>query len=1573
MTGGLVSGELTDPGYWVRHVREPVRFADGLATVRGLGVSRLVEVGPEAVLTALARQSLDETDTVTFAPLMRRPKNGTTAHTTLLTAAAHLHASGAPIDWHLPAPTPARHLDLPTYPFQRRRYWVEPTVSSTDVGAAGLDGTQHPLLGAAVTVADTGGALLTGRLSVDTQPWLADHRVGDEVFFPGTGMLELVVRAGDQVGCRRVEELTLHAPLVLPEPGAVQVQVTVGPADEHGLHPVGVYSSSTASDAPEQWVRHASGTLSAAASQPTESNDTDWPPSGAQSIDIDALYPDLAESGLRYGPVFQGLRRAWRLDDEVFADVALADAQAGARFGLHPAVLDAALHAVALSSANGGAAALPFSWSGFELQSSGAAALRVRIRPLAANEVALRITDQTGHPVASVDSLALRPLAGLDQQPDGTPPLYQLTWVPVATPPEPQAVQEWDALDPAATPTGVVVLRTSRDAEDVVTDVHARTARVLTVLQQFLSDPRLAGASLLVATQGAVPAAGETVSDLAGAAVWGLVRSAQSENPDRFILIDTDTDTEVDADIDIDALGLAAAADEPQLALRDGRLFAARLAALPVPAETSPAFAEHGTTLVTGAFGALGRRVSRHLVSKHGVRRLLLVGRRGAQTPGATELLDELAGLGAEVTAAACDLSDRDEVAHLLAGVPADAPLTAVVHAAGVLDDGVIPSLTPERLDTVLAAKADAALHLHELTSNADLSAFVLFSSASGLLGAPGQGNYAAANTLLDALAENRRSQGLPGISLAWGMWAVADGMADSDEPVSSGGLLGHTAEQGLAMLDAALRCDRALVVPLRLGLAELRREPESLPAMFRTLAPVRRRRSGTGHPAGASALRKLLRDVPEAEWEQTLLTLVRREAAAVLEYPDLAAVEATKAFRDMGFDSLAGVELRNRINAATGLRLPATLVFDHPEPAVLARFLREQAVGSAAAAPSVVRRTSTAEDDEPIVIVSMACRFPGGVSSPEDLWRLVAEGRDAVSPFPTNRGWDIARLVDPSRTVPDTSYVDNGGFLYDADLFDGDFFGISPNEALIMDPQQRLLLEASWEAFERAGIDPGTLKGSRTGVFAGVMYHDYPHNAATGAIASGRVSYVFGLEGPSMTVDTACSSSLVALHLAAQALRSGECSLALAGGVTVMSTPETFVEFSRQRGLSADGRCKAFAEAADGTGWSEGVGLFLVEKLSDARRLGHPVLAVVRGSAVNQDGASNGLTAPNGPSQQRVIRQALANAGLSAADVDLVEGHGTGTRLGDPIEAQALLATYGQDRTGEPLYLGSVKSNLGHAQAAAGASGVIKLVEAMRHGVMPASLHVDAPSSQVDWSAGAVSLLTEARDWPVVGRPRRAAVSSFGISGTNAHVILEQPPVVEDLPAPEDMPGAEDQPALEDSAGPEAVAGSAVVVSARSAEALVKSAGRLASWWAGRGDVGVGEVASALAGGRAGLEHRAVVIASSREEAIDALSSLASGVPGSSSLASGGPGAVVGRVLSGRTGWLFTGQGSQWLGMGRELHGSDPVFAAGFDEACAAVDVHLERPLCEVVWGDDPAGVDATVFTQAGLFVVQA
>nr|WP_053692550.1 type I polyketide synthase [Streptomyces sp. WM6372] len=1567
-----VHGELSEdwgtPDYWTRHLREAVRFADTVQHLHAKGVSRFLELGPDAVLTALTRTTLDteadaeaEAETPVVEPVLR--KNRPEAHS-LLSALAQLHTTGTPLDWTaFYQAAEDRWSELPTYAFQHQRYWLEGAAAGggAGLGSAGLEAVGHPLLSAALPAADSGEVVLTGRLSVDTQPWLADHDVLGSILLPGTGFVELAVRAGDQVGCDRIEELLLEAPLIVPARGGVALQVRVGAPDASGARSIGIHSRGSAPDAP--WTRHAYGTVVPGA--PAAAFDlSQWPPAGATPLDVTGAYDRLLERGYAYGPVFQGLKAAWVQGDDVFAEVALPETAHGdaALFGLHPALLDAAMHADLLGGdgAAEGATLLPFSWNGVTLHAAGTSVLRVHIRRVRGDEVsAIMVADETGAPVATVESLVSRPVseAQLAAASGGaSAALHRVEWLRTA-PSGAEAAEA--AVYFAPVPAGA----------DAAARVREVVPQVLAKVQEWLADPESASARLAVVTRGGVPVLAGEDADPAQAAVWGLVRAAEAENPGRFVLVDVAAGTR-DPGADVAA---AVASGEPETAVRSGEVRLPRLTRIPAPAPVSP-WGTTGTVLITGGTSGLGALVARHLVTEHGVRHLLLTSRRGPGAPDASAIVAELAELGAHASVAACDVTDRESLAGVLAGIDAAHPLSGVVHAAAVAGGGLVGSLTAEGFDSVLRPKTDGAWNLHELTRDSGLSAFVLFSSAGGSVLAAGQADYAAANSFLDGLAAHRRAAGLPATAPAFGMWGISTGLGgdltDADlERMKRLGLPALTVAEGLALFDAAVAGFDAVVLPLKTDAAALAARGEDLPALLRGKVRGPVRRTVQAHAAETSELERRLAGASAQERDRIVLELVRTQVAAVLGHPSPDAIGPETAFREQGFDSLAAVELRNLLQAATGLRLPATLVFDYPNSRAVAGFVVDKLSATttkAAPAAATAPRATAATDSDPIAIVSISCRFPGGVRSAEDLWDLVAEGRDAVGAFPTDRGWDADAIYDPEPGTPGKTYAKDGGFLYDAAEFDAEFFGIMPREALAMDPQQRLLLEAAWETFERAGIDPQTLRGSRTGVYAGIMYHEYGSrltdvpedlagylgNGSAGSIASGRVAYTLGLEGPAVTVDTACSSSLVSLHMACQALRSGEITMALAGGVTVMPTPDLFVDFSQQRGLAADGRSKAFAGAADGTGWAEGIGLLLVERLSDAERLGHPVLAVIRGSAINQDGASNGLTAPNGPSQQRVIQQALAAAGLTTADVDAVEGHGTGTRLGDPIEAQALLATYGQGRDEDkPLWLGSIKSNIGHAQAAAGVSGVIKMVEALRHGVLPKTLHVDEPSPQVDWTEGNVRLLTEPVEWPAGGRPRRAGVSSFGLSGTNAHVILEEAP----------QATADAEPVA---VTPAAGVPVALAVSAKSAKALPRQAEALRAHLEAHPEQSLADVGYSLVASRAALDHRAVVLADDREGALRELAKLAGGVESAD--------AVTGSRADGATAFLFTGQGAQRLGMGRELHAAFPVFAEALDEVAAAVDPYLRTPLYEVIWGEDEELLNSTAYTQPALFAIE-
>ncbi|MFG3142842.1 type I polyketide synthase, partial [Streptomyces sp. NPDC048211] len=1480
----------------------------------------------------------DTTDTTALITGTLRRNEGTLHRFHL--SLAHLHSHGTPVDWTpaLPETGGDAPYDLPTYPFQHRSYWLEDAATDGDPESLGLHTTQHPLLTAATTLAQGDALLLTGRISLRTHPWLADHTMDGTAVLPAAAALELALEAGRLLGDLPVAELSVDTPVVVPATGGVDVQVTAGPPRGDGrreltLHTRAYDEGDDDSTLHRAWTSHVTGLLDTPAPGPGASAPeplTSWPPAGATAVDVGEVHERLEARGYELGAALRGLARLWRLGDELYAEVSAPEgiaADAG-RYGLHPALLTAALHEVL---ARGEELLEPAVWQGVSLHAVGAGGLRVRVSRRG-DGFAVLLADPAGAPVASVDSVVLRPpaagaldrtdrvrhdwLLGTDWTPvpatgDGTPLPYT-SWTSST---EPEAGLRDAFGDAVHVPYGPAP---SEDGAPGLVLLHASSAsELLPALQTWISGEADSDTHLVVLTHHAVTTGPDDVQDLVPSPVWGVIRAAQSENPGRITLVDLDAEP-----ASLNALPAALTAGEPQLALRNGAVRVPRLvASTPQDAGELPVLPEESTVVVSGG-GDLAAAAAVHAVTALGARRLLLL----SPDPG---LADRLTGLGAEALVVDGDASDRDALAGALASLPSAHPVGAVFHAPAAPDRAVLLSTAPEEFEGWLRASGAAAWNLHELTLGLDLGAFVLLApDASSALGGTGRASAAALGAYLDALAQHRVSLGLPGVSLSWG---PRGSVPDS----AFHGLVRFAEDQVTAALELALRSTgRPALLAARLDRAALGAQAGTglLPPVLRSLIRTVRTAAGAD-AAAAGTLVSALIGLSGPEQLRLLGELVGEQVAGVLKHSAGDTVDASRAFKDLGFDSLTAVELRNRLNTATGLRLPSTLVFDHPSPAALAAHLRDRLLGDGAGTVTAAPTARTpVRDGEPIAIVSMACRYPGGVRTPEDLWQVVASERDVISPFPTNRGWDLDSLFDPDPAHAGTSYAREGGFLHDADRFDPAFFGISPREATSMDPQQRLLLESAWEAFERAGIDPTSLHGSRTGVFAGVVYTDYGARVklpadmegylgigSAGSIASGRIAYTLGLEGPAVTVDTACSSSLVALHLAVQSLRRGECDLALAGGATVLANPDIFIGFSRQRGLAPDGRCKVFAAGADGTAFGEGVGLLLVERLSDARRNGHEVLAVVRGTATNQDGASNGLTAPNGPSQQRVIRQALADAGLTTSDVDAMEAHGTGTTLGDPIEAQALLATYGQDRPAEhPLWLGSLKSNIGHTQAAAGVGGIIKMVQAMRHGLLPRTLHVDEPSPHVDWDAGDVRLLTEAREWLPDGRPRRAGVSGFGMSGTNAHVVLEEAP--DDVTADEPVvTGAAPLPWL---------------LSGHNAEALATNAGQVRRYLQEHPEADPRPLVKALATGRAGLAHRAVVVAQDRDRLLENLAGLERGTAGAD--------AVRGTVTeSGRTVFVFPGQGSQWEGMARELLATSPVFTQHLTAAAEALQPH--------------------------------
>ncbi|WP_333771959.1 SDR family NAD(P)-dependent oxidoreductase, partial [Streptomyces sp. IBSBF 3136] len=1595
VTGEPVTEEL-DAGYWYTNLRETVRFAPTVERMLADGYRHFVELSPHpSLLTALRTVGEDTGQELTAVGSLRRDESGPAC---LDRATAELHVHGRHVDWRRLV-RDGDTADLPTYAWDAPRHWIEPDTATA--GPALFDRAAHPLLGIQLQSADETRWTFRDEWSPGTAAWLSDHTVFGRTVVSGTTLMELcraalaVARPDEPAD---VTDLLLLAPLVLPATGTVEVCVEVVTASS--VPEITVYSRPRGQDAPG-WTLHATASASASAAESvpdTAGGPPVWPDT-AEEAWTEQTYERLAALGLGYGPAFQAVRSAVTTGDgELLARIGLPATVRDTTdpYPVHPALLDAALHVTAALAPADGRALLPVAVGRSVLPSGGAHELTARVRRTGGSgtDLTLDVTlwDPDGLPAGRLENVRLRAAdpADLDAGSENARHLYEVAWTTVAE--EPPAERREPGAD--------VVVRVWPDVatdEEPARAAHELAATALAELQQLIALPEdRAPRRTLWVTRGAVAAAeGDAVPGYARSVLWGLARSARAEHPDLGLtLLDLDLDLDVNLDVDLDpgadpgpdldlgahprgdapasVLATAAAlADEPELALRSGKLLAPRLVrARPANARgtaeradvATPSLPTDGTVLITGGLGAVGRHIAR-LLAERGVPRLLLTARQGAEDPRAAATIAELAALGAEAEVVACDVTDPAAVAEAVARAGERLPLRGVVHCAGALDDGVIAELTPERLARVLRPKADGALHLHRLTAGLSLDLFLLVSSAAGVVGNAGQGNYAAANVLLDQLGHHRRAQGLPGVSVSFGAWA-GEGLAAAHADLDRMARLGHralTPEQGRDLVALALRRDAPHVVAWALDLPRLRASGAASTALWRSLLPAPRT------PDAADALADRLARLPEAERAARVVALVRDEASRALGLRSAESVRPDQPLRDLGMDSVTAVELRNRIGARLGVRLPATLLFDHPTADRLAAYLLKQVLGGTPGATRQAAAPGTASApaaDAPIAVVAMACRLPGGVTDPDGLWRLVAEGRDAVGPFPAGR-WDVESLYDPDPDALGKSYAREGGFLDDIESFDAGFFGITPREAAAMDPQQRLLLETAWEALERAGIVPAGLQGSTTGVYVGMFGSDYLAGSrldqldgyvGTGSalsVASGRLAYALGLHGPALTVDTACSSSLVATHLAAQALRAGECDLALAGGVTLMVTPQTFVEFSRLRGLSPTGRCRSFSDDADGAIWAEGAGMLVLKRLSDAERDGDEVLAVLRGTAVNQDGRSQGLSAPNGPAQEQVIRRALRQSGLTPADIDYVEAHGTGTTLGDPIEANALAevfaATRPQDR---PLYLGSLKSNIGHVQAASGVAGLIKVVQSLRHGTLPPTLHAGTPSRHVEWDGSGLRLLQEPVAWPSTGeRVRRAGISAFGISGTNAHIIVEEAPARPAATSPEPVLPSDKR---------------LFVLSARSEAGLRGQASRLARHLTAGTDLP--GVARTLARHRSHFEWRTAVVAGDREELLAALKPLDPSSGGRKLLP------APREDQTGKVAFVFAGHGGQWTGMGLELLSQSEAFRAELTRIDAAVERRAGWSVLNVLRAPEEfSPLDRTEYLQPVLFAVNA
>ncbi len=1573
VSGKLAGEEIQSPDYWTDHIRQTVLFSSGMQTLEQEGVTTYLEMGAEPSLVGMGGHCVTNSEDCQWLASLQ--SEGSDEETILKSVAALYEAGYAPNWDSFYQDREQQKVPLPTYAFQRKRYWIDLKNQSNSGSQTG-----HALLGSELEI--VGQKVYEQELSLHDFPYLHDHQVFGEVVLPGAGLAEIVqgfIHLQKAEADYELTELLIAQPLIIPQEGRVLVQMITEESEDG--YEFRLCSKTDGSD----WQVHGTGLVSVSEVPQLASVDLMKKKAGLSAKDVNSLYDDYEAIGLSYGPAFQGIEEVYVDAERAFGRVVIKTEQDS--YHLHPAILDGVFQlAGAMHDRTDETTYLPFEISEYHLLSKPAngevwAEIQLESREDIYKRYRVNLWDETGSPIAVVKKLSVRKLDPSSLSKTGVAHadwLYGIRWQPAKLLTGQMREGHWlltgndsqlsSALTEALSDQPVTIERTDHnvsvpegtkglisfwEVEEDPTDMAQATEELSCLGLMQLQEAIKAGIEEVVwvtqSVYGSKP-------NLVQSPLWGLLRVAMNEYPDvRFRLIDTAEHRKATA---TDLAEVIKSTDqENQIRLTHEGTQGLRLTRLS-PTQGSTPDLENGTLLITGGLGALGLKVAQHFSGQYKVGHLLLLGR---SKPGkeALEVIGKLEAAGLKVTVASCNVADQNALKRVIEDIPAAFPLKAVIHAAVVLDDGILSEQNKERLHTSMLPKVHGAWNLHELTQHLDLELFVLFSSAASWLGSTGQGNYVAANLFLDQLSNYRNALGLASHTINWGPVSdvgLAAELSEADKQrIEQKGIGYFPSSEGIRLLDAILMMKESQtgIIPIRkhqMGRSLIKSHGE-VPAFYREVVSAGRQR---GDQSLAVQLMSL-----EAEKREARLGKYLREHIASVLGTEVRNVPVNEPLKSLGVNSLMAVELRNGLGRELAVKLPATLIFDYPTVDDLSGFLLRELTGShssAQRAEASVEKTGHSEE-EPIAIISMGCRFPGTSNSPEDLWELLANGGDGIQTIPESR-WDIDEWYDADPEAPGKMYVREGGFLEGIESFDPSFFKISPEEAKSIDPQQRLLLECCWEALERANLLQSELSNTNTGVYIGISSNDYSHRTSLKAdqldaysllgtalsTIVGRVSYWLGLVGPNLAIDTACSSSLVSLHLAVQAIRNGECDQALAGGVNLLLNPVSTVYFSQIKSLSPGGRCHTFSNGADGFIRSEGAGIVLLKPLSKAKADGDNVLALIRGSAINQDGKSQGFTAPNGPSQQEVIRKALQQADLKPEDIDYLECHGTGTSLGDPIEVQSIGEVYKQNT--RPVVLGSIKSNIGHTEAAAGIAGVIKTVLSMQHGMIPKSLHSEELNEKIDWEAYPVKVAQDAIPWEKNGSPRRAGVSSFGISGTNAHIILEEAPAE----APEEV---------EETKLP-ARSYQLLTLSGEGEEALQGQQAKLKAHIESHSEQSPEALAYSLSTTRSHFRSRLGLVVSDKESLLSKLS---------------GPIHPI-RTSPGKLAFLYTGGGSQYTGMAKELYETEKTFATTFDQCLSLIQQETGEDFKQIIFASastaEAAKLDQIDYMLLALFAVE-